>query len=125
MSSSPTPDPALLLRHATFVRALARRLASDESSADDLVQDTWLAALERPNAHVRSPERWLRGVIANLWRERRRSNDRRREREERTARDEASTTSFDTLDSAIIGRRLTGLVLELDEPFRTAVLLRY
>jgi RNA polymerase sigma-70 factor (ECF subfamily) len=125
MSSSPTPDPALLLRHASFVRALARRLASDESSADDLVQDTWLAALERPNADVRSPERWLRGVVANLWRERRRSNDRRREREERAARDEASTTSFDTLDSAIIGRELAGLVLELDEPFRTAVLLRY
>jgi RNA polymerase sigma-70 factor (ECF subfamily) len=125
MSSSQAPDPELLLRHASFVRALARRLTCDESSADDLVQDTWLAALERPSASVRSPERWLRGIVANLWREGRRSVERRRTREELAARAEESTSSFDTLDSAIIGRKLAAVVLELDEPFRTAVLLRY
>lgn len=42
-----TPD---LLAHAGALRALARRILRDADAAEDVVQDTWMAALERPPA---------------------------------------------------------------------------
>jgi DNA-directed RNA polymerase specialized sigma24 family protein len=125
MSHSAVPDPDLLLRHASFVRALARRLAADESSAEDLVQDTWLAVLERPSSSVRSPRSWLGGVLANLWRQGKRAEARRLRREQESARHVELSSSPDTLGAASSGRELTDMVFELEEPFRTAVLLRF
>ena len=37
-----------LLRHSEWAQALARRLVSDDATADDVVQEAWLAALRRP-----------------------------------------------------------------------------
>jgi len=39
-------DVEALLAHAGWIRSLARQLASDPNRADDLVQQTWVAALE-------------------------------------------------------------------------------
>lgn len=47
MTAIEPPTPDVLLAHAGWVRGLARSLAVDASSAEDLVQDTWLAALRR------------------------------------------------------------------------------
>jgi RNA polymerase sigma-70 factor (ECF subfamily) len=123
--SSDVPDPELLLAHASFVRALARRLAADESTADDLVQDTWTAALQTPPAHARSLRGWLAGIVSNLWRERARSELRRRTREEAAAREETTPDPSDAIDAVATGRELVDLVLALDEPFRTTLVLRY
>ncbi|MEW6073256.1 MAG: sigma factor [Planctomycetota bacterium] len=54
-----TPDPEDLLAHAAPLRRLARRLVADEARADDLVQDTWLAALRRPPGEERNLRGWL------------------------------------------------------------------
>jgi RNA polymerase sigma-70 factor (ECF subfamily) len=126
------PDAELLLAHSAWIRSLARRLAG--ADADDLEQDTWLAALERPRAAgprplraVRSVRGWLAGLVRNLARETRRGEGRRRARE----RSSASATGAsepsvaETFESVATGRELADLVLELEEPFRTAVLLRY
>ncbi len=116
----------LLLAHSAWVQRLARSLVG--ADADDLVQETWLAALERPRAEVRSVRAWLAGILANRSREIRRGEVRRRAREECSAREapRASTPSVaETFEAAATGRELAGLVLELEEPFRTAVLLRY
>src|SRR5262245_38044257 len=40
-------DSEWLLAHSVWVRSLARALLGDWASADDIVQDTWLPALER------------------------------------------------------------------------------
>jgi hypothetical protein len=49
-----------LLIHAGWVRNLAQRLVADSSIADDVVQQTWLAALtRRPSA--RYPDAQLPG----------------------------------------------------------------
>ena len=51
-----------LLEHSTWIRGLAAQLASDPGTADDLVQKTWLAALQRPPGSARDPRslrRWL------------------------------------------------------------------
>ena len=46
----PDPAPSLesLLQQADWLAALARRLVADPSTADDLVQDSWVAALRDP-----------------------------------------------------------------------------
>ena len=54
MPDSEALDLESLLRHSDWLTSLARRLVVS-SRADDLVQDTWLAALRNPPHAVRSP----------------------------------------------------------------------
>src|SRR5437762_1726924 len=66
MSDAPAPVPfEALLRHRAWVRRLARRLVSDASAADDVEQETWLAALRRPPPEDRSTRGWLAAVARN------------------------------------------------------------
>ena len=82
-----------LLAHRQWVRALARRLAADESRADDLEQETWLAAMEHPPRDARSPRGWLGAVMRNLRRNERRGEYRRDRRERDVARPETTDTA--------------------------------
>ena len=79
MTREPFPD---LARHAGFVRSLARALVADEATADDLVQDVWVRALERPPRHGRQLRAWLARVARNLAANRWRGDERRRAREQ-------------------------------------------
>lgn len=65
-------DTSELLAHATWLRRLARSLVRE--GADDLVQDTWVAALRRPPDGERSVRPWLRTVLINVARLRWRGN---------------------------------------------------
>src|SRR5258705_10488158 len=58
-ASSSSIDPELLLAHAGFVRSVARSLLADENAVDDVVQQTWLAALEKPPREPGALRRWL------------------------------------------------------------------
>ena len=121
---TPPTETDLLLAHGSWIRSLARRMVADEHRAEDLVQETWLAALRRPAA-LRSPRRWLRTVLTNLVRRDLRDTGRRNQREQANARAEAEPSVVATLEAASLGRELADAVLELDEPFRGCVLLRY
>jgi RNA polymerase sigma-70 factor (ECF subfamily) len=84
--SLPLPDeeratPEDLLAHAAWVRRLARALVGDVHAADDVVQDTWLAALRNPPAADRPVRPWLARVVANVARNRRRGERRRADHE--------------------------------------------
>lgn len=80
------PSPEDLLKHAGFLRALAFRLVGDDARADDLVQDAYVAALERPpQGSVRA---WLGAVVRNLAGKMRRSESRRLMREHGASRPE-------------------------------------
>ena len=59
--------PALrdLLDHSGWLRALAYSLVSDPSVAEDAVQDTWVAALERPPDTDENVRGWLATVVRN------------------------------------------------------------
>ena len=81
-----SPDAGELAAHANFLRRLARNLVRDESLADDLVQDTLVAAMEKPGRN-RGPLRgWLTGVLKNLARMSHRERERRKRRETLVAR---------------------------------------
>ena len=55
-----------LLENRDFLRLLARKLVYDEHAAEDVVQQAWLAALERPPRYQGPLRAWLAGVVRNL-----------------------------------------------------------
>ncbi len=124
-SSLPTPDAQLLLEHAQWMRVLARKLVADPERADELSQETWMRILERP-PRLDSPFRgWIATVMRNLLHAERRGAARRATREAASARAEAQPSSHDLLERATLQRELVQAVLELEEPYRSTVLLRY
>ncbi len=120
---SPEWPEDLLARHAAALRALARGLLRDEHAADDVVQETWLAALERP---PRSRERlagWLRQVTRSHAMMRRRGEGRRAERESRATDDRAPVDGNPT--GREILREVIDAVLGLEEPYQSTVVERF
>lgn len=116
--------PEALRRDSAWLHAVAVRLVGDPFRADDLVQETWLAALRQPSAERRSAREWLAGVVRNLALLNRRATL-RRERREARAPAHRSASAADLADQADLHRRLLTAILDLDEPFRSTVLLRY
>ncbi len=118
-------EPHELIAHAAGVRALARSLVGDVHAADDLVQQACLAALSRPPRPEVPARAWFVGVIRNLARRRRRDAERRERRERAGARPERVSSSARTVELIEMHRRLVDVVGRLDDPYRTAVALRY
>src|SRR5262245_18452698 len=78
-----------LLTHSRWLTNLARSLVRDPAAADDLVQDTWHAALRHGDGRVTCERGWLASVLSNFARARVRSESARREREWSIAAPEA------------------------------------
>lgn len=117
--------PESLLAHAGFVRAIARSLVTDENRVDDIVQETWLAALKSPPRHRRSIRAWLATIALNVTRSSARSDTRRSKREVRVAKPESLPSTADIVDSRSMIRLVVDAVDHLDEPYASTVILRY
>ncbi len=102
---------------------MARTLVRDAAGAEDLVQESWLAALRRPPKHDANLRAWLGRVVRRQALQKGRTESRRRAREEAAARPEA--TMEDLAQRASVQRDVVQHVLALDEPYRSAVLLRF
>ena len=120
-------DPHALLAHAAWLRRLARSLVGDGAAADDLVQETWVAALRRPPDAGRPLRPWLRRVVENAARFRWRGDTNRAAREAHVAAlaDDATASSAELLERHEAQQLLARLVGELGEPYRSTILLRY
>jgi RNA polymerase sigma-70 factor (ECF subfamily) len=114
-----------LLAHSAWLQRLARRLVSDPASADDAVQDTWVAALESTRPRAGSIRGWLARVMHNVVAQSARSESARRAREAAVARAEALPGAREALERAQALRGLVDALVELDEPYRSTLLLRY
>jgi RNA polymerase sigma factor (sigma-70 family) len=126
MEEPATPVPLeSLLAHRAWVRQVARALVVDESRAEDLEQEAWLEALERPPADARSLRGWLGTVVRHKAADAGRSDARREKREHAAARPEATPGAADLVAEADAHQRLVKAVLDLDEPYRSTLLLRY
>ena len=69
---------ALAREHRRYLWGLCYRLTGSAADADDLVQETWLRAIERPPARADEPVRpWLTRVAVNLGIDRLRARRRR------------------------------------------------
>ena len=118
-------SPEELLSHAQWLRMLALRMVGDESTADDLVQETWLAALKRP-PRSEGLRAWLSRVLTNAVRQRRRSTLRREGYEVEAPAQRAEVPSPEDLALRLEQeQRLLAAVGGLRDPYRTVVLLRY
>jgi len=116
-------DPATLLEHRAFLRRLARGLTADRDGAEDLVQETWLAALRRPPREGVPARAWLARVARNLAANARRGEVRRRARERESARPERLEEEVGR--ELELQRRVVGALAELREPYRSTIYLRY
>ena len=123
MPPNPPVRPEELLAHAAWLRRLAGALVQP-ADADDVVQKTWLAALRRPPAADRPIRPWLATVLRNFVRMKARTQaaEQRSEAQPQSQDAPSPETLLDRLETQ---RLLARLVSELDEPFRSTVLLRF
>src|SRR5882672_6687986 len=112
------------LAHAGALRALAAALTGDASEADDVAQETWLRAA-RDERRLERPRAWWAAVARNLVRDRARERARRAHTERESARDERLPSEIEMLERLEIAQRVAAEVARLDEPYRTAIHLRY
>ena len=119
-----TWDWERLLAQTEWLGRLAAQLVP-ATERDDLVHDVLLTAVRRD----REPQRtraWLATVARNLASRRRRREQHRRARELATAPGEASApATVDVVAGFATHRTVVDAVMALDEPYRTAVLLRF
>jgi len=114
-----------LLNEAGWLRRLAASLVGDGAQADDLVQDTWVAALRHPPRADGEKRPWLARVARNLAGNARRERARREERE-RMPREEPPQPDPESLaQEAEAQRLLAEAVTRLPEPLRAVIVLRY
>ena len=114
-----------LLAHSGWVRSLAIRLLRDSNSADDVVQETWVAALRHPPEAGRPLRPWLATVVRNLVRRKHRTDQRRSRREQDAPRPSTSEAGDDLLAAVEEQQRLARDVMALPEPYRGVLLRRY
>jgi RNA polymerase sigma-70 factor (ECF subfamily) len=110
-----------LYSHHTFVSALARSLVRDPQVAEDIVQDTWLAALVRPPEDPGSHRSWLSSCVRNLVRMHLRRADRRTDLVEPA---ELSMPRSLEREHEWLRQTIVEAVVDLDEPYRTVIELR-
>jgi RNA polymerase sigma-70 factor (ECF subfamily) len=131
-TTSPSSEPRdtdSLLEHAGFVRGLARALVCDAAVADDVAQETLLAAIEARAAsgrfHGSSLRAWLTGVVKNLVRQLHRGETRRLRRERDTRPRDVEPAAAEAVARLDLIEHLVAAVRALDEPYRTVVLARF
>lgn len=117
--------PEDLLEHGAWLRGLARSLVADPQSADDLVQQVFVAAMEHPPRHTRGLRGWLGRVVTNAALQSSRADTRRARREQVASRPEALPSTAELVMAAELQREVVSSVLRLSEPYRTTILLRF
>ncbi len=118
-------DAEALLAEARWVRRLARSLVRDDSVAEDLVQETWIAALEGAPADGGRLRPWLARVVRNFARQSHRGAANRARQEAQSARPERTPSTSETAERLEAQRLLVEALESLAEPYRTTVTLRY
>jgi len=115
-----------VLDQQAWLMRLARRLGRDETAAEELCQESLIAAWTHPPRERGGALRaWLRSVVAHRARTGATAERRRREREERSARPEAVAAADEIAERLELARRVAAALDELPEAERRALYLRY
>lgn len=104
---------------------MAGSLLADANTADDVVQDACLAALERPPRKGPLERAWFVGVVRNLAHRTYRDTARRERRERAASRSDVVLPAAQAAEQIEAHRRLVDAVHGLADPYRTAIVLRY
>lgn len=114
-----------LHQHAAALRGLARDLLRDGHAAEDVAQTTLQQALARRDLQPGPLGGWLQRTLVNFVRQWRRGERRRARRETSLPPREPAPATAELLARREMLQRVTDAVLGLDEPYQTAVFLRY
>lgn len=106
-----------------WLRGLVRGLVA-ESQVDDVVQDTWTAALGYGQV-MDSPRAWLATVARRVAGRAQRSKRRRVDRERAVARPGTVEDAAGARELLELQGQVIAAVQELKEPYQTPILLRY
>lgn len=119
------PNYEELLKHASWLKNLALHLVKDAALADDIVQQTWVTAIEKPPRKNASTRHWLGRVLRNNIHNRYREESRRKRREARYASRSGDEFVDQVVERGELSAVLTQAVLRLNEPFRSTLLMRF
>src|SRR5262245_9238545 len=114
-----------LLEHRAWVRALARSLVADPHRADDVEQEPWRMAIERPPRHAGALRAWFRAVVRNAARKAGRGDAHRERLAASVVPKDHEATPAEVIAEAEIHARVVRAVLDLDEPYASTVLFRF
>jgi RNA polymerase sigma-70 factor (ECF subfamily) len=117
-------DPEAYAEQDRFLRVLLRRLVADEHLAEDLAQETWLAALRQSAASMFLQRMWLGTVAKNFVLQAARGKVRRLARERSAARSIIDQQEDLPVDD-VLRQRLLAAIDGLDAPYRTAIRMRF
>jgi len=113
-----------LAAHSHWVRRLARSLVHDETAAEDLVQDTWVAALRKPPSDRRALRSWLGRVVRTLaWKQQRKASTAPLSADEGSL--PAGASDMELVERLELHRVLAEELRAIREPVRTTLLQRY
>jgi RNA polymerase sigma factor (sigma-70 family) len=114
-----------LLRHAAGLRGLARDLLRDSHAAEDVTQATLHQALSARGPRPGPLGGWLFRTLGNFARQWRRTERRQQTRVAALPERAPVPSAAEQVARAEMLQRVTAAVTALDEPFQTAVFLRY
>ncbi|HEU4419164.1 MAG TPA: sigma-70 family RNA polymerase sigma factor, partial [Planctomycetota bacterium] len=120
---SPHPSLQRLLDEAPFVRLLARTLIAED--ADEVVQQTWLKAIQNGGNGVEAPRAWLGQIVRNVALNLRRGRSRQRRHESAAVAVNVVPSSAELMQREEQRRVLIAAVDGLPGHLRAVVLLRY
>src|SRR5262245_58369670 len=123
MPAQPERDLSRLLAEESFVRGLARQPCAGD--ADEVVQRTWLRAIQQGGRGVEKPRHWLARVMRNVAANLRRDARRRSNREHAAAPPDLVPSSAELAEREERRRELVAAVDALPVALRTVVLLRW
>ena len=139
--ASRRPNVEALLEEAAWVRRLVARLVTDAGAAEDVVQETWVAAIEadrstwgvRVSDARRGPfdrggaglRAWLAAVARNLALRRRRQDATRQRFEVRSAAARGEDQPGSELGRMQLQRALADAIIALDDSVRSCVVQRH
>lgn len=121
--------PDELLDHRDWIYRMALALLRDADSAEDLTHQTFTRALENPPRHGSNIKGWLRRILQNQLARNFRTTARQQKRELEAYRRQMERVSAATPDELVAkaeaDSKITEALLELEEPYRTVLLLHY
>lgn len=133
MDSSADPISEALLRQVSGLRALAASMLGDEHLAEDVVQEAFVAALQKPQSSTGAVwERrgdafgaWLRAATRFIALRKSRGRTRRAQREGLAAELDGPECTLDFVQRENLLRDVVDAIQSLPEHLRSCVLLRY
>lgn len=118
-------NPDVLLSQTEWLHHLARQLVGSREAQEDLVQETYLQALSRPNRDVAHPGAFLGKVMRRLAARSASREAKRGGLETKSRRNHSHASTEDLVERITVQRDLVNALLSMSKPQRDVLILRF